>query len=76
MYGPRPCQVATVHWNPALFDFRVHAKSGRAAFQGKLLCQIFRVIAMLVSEDLPGQFSYELVEDMRVVINILLSMLD
>jgi hypothetical protein len=31
---------------------------------------------MLVSEDLPGQFSYELVEDMRVVINILMSMLD
>ena len=76
MYGPRPRQGADIHWNPALFDFRVHAKSGRAAFLEKLLCQIFRVIATLVSEDLPGQFSHELVEDMRVVINILLSMLD
>jgi hypothetical protein len=76
MYSPRPRQGAAIHWNTALFDFRVHVKSGRADSQGKLLCQIFRVIAMLISEDLPGQFSHELVEDMRVVINILLSMLD
>jgi hypothetical protein len=45
-------------------------------FTGTATHSDYLVIAPIIHENLPGQFSYELVEDMCMMINVFLSMLN